>query len=76
MRSSTTARILQDAIFKAVGRYDGASFEDVKNYVDMRVPNRMNDRTILRHVRKLVDAGVIAREGANNHFTYKLAQTT
>jgi len=72
MRSSTTARVLQDAIFRAVSRFDEASFEDIKSYVGMRCPDRPNDRTILRHTRVLVDAGVLVRSGTNNHFSYKV----
>ena len=71
-RSSTLARTTQDAIFTIVGRFDdGATFEDVKNYVGMRLPTRPTDRTIQRYIRVLVDAGIIERTGTNNHYLYK-----
>ena len=72
MRASTSARVAQDAIYTAVRRYGEASFEDVRNYVGMRLPNLPNNRTLLRHLRALVDAGVVQRSGANNHVTYRL----
>ena len=74
MRSSTSARVAQDAIYTAVRRFGEATFEDVRNYVGMRLPHRPDNRTILRHLRTLVDAGIIQRSGANNHYLYQLGQ--